>query len=121
MILYHLCGALLEENSIILPGSYGNIVNNIYGNNPNSNLGNALVYFYEEKLEMHRQQHCSDKPSRFECVFACHSVENLTLFREFSKRFFQYGYQVTVVGDISSVHYADWKKYDETVNSTLSE
>jgi|GEM_PF-4377853 hypothetical protein len=111
-IAYHLCGALLEKGSIILPGSFGHIVQNVYGTNEHSNLGNPQFLYYEEKLEAYRQRHVPHKPSRFDCVFVCHTLENLKKFVAFSNRQFQFGYRVEVLGDFSNAHFADWERYD---------
>ena len=109
---YHICGTLLEAGSIILPGSYGHIVNKVYGRGLKDSLGTPEMLLYEERLEQYRCLHYPDKPSRFECVFVCHSIDNFKKFVKDSGRSFQFGYKVEVVGNITSVHYANWEKYD---------
>lgn len=113
---YHVTGSLLDVGSKILPGSFGELITCRYGI-VEPNFGHPYLYFYEQELERCRAAHFPKKPSRFKCVFLCHTEENLRKFITFSGRHGQFGYVVKIDNEngtklLKEPHIADWEKYD---------
>jgi hypothetical protein len=108
---YHLTGTLLKEGSVILPGSFGIILNERYGNFE-QHFGDPRTLLYEYQLEEFRQKNYPNKPSRFKGLFLCHSYDNMVNFVKKTTRFGQFGYKVELTEKTKPFHVGDWEKYD---------
>lgn len=109
---YHVTGSLLKAGSVLLPSSYGIILKERYGMFQESNCGNPLTILYEKELEEYRLKNYTDKPSRFGCIFLCHSYDNMMNFIQKTGRFFQFGYKVRLTDPSAKYHISDWERYD---------
>lgn len=96
MIYFYCCSYPLRANSIIEKGNWGRICR-LEKERP-----------VENTFERIRQQEFPDRPSRFECVFLCPTLENARFFISETKRKFDLIYEVELVDSDSEILETDW-------------
>jgi hypothetical protein len=80
MQYFHSAGAFLGVGSIIQPGNWGRMIR-LYTIPFTNNQVNVNAY-REAILELSRQIHAPDKPSRLEAVFTCPGLAEARSFRD---------------------------------------
>jgi len=101
---FHCAPIELSIGAVIHPGNWWRILN-LY-----QHVNNQLDFkaIREAMLEMGRQIHAPNKPSRFNCVFTCPTLADAIAFRNKHQRT-QLIYEVVKVDENPTIHLGDYE------------
>lgn len=106
MTYFFCCSYPLRTNSIVEKGNWGRICK-LEKDRP-----------LEITFERIRQQEFPDRPSRFECVFLCPTLENARFFISTTRRKFDLIYEIDLVDSNANIFETDWTIVHSTLLNT---
>ena len=93
------CSYPLEPGSIVKPGNWGRMIKSY-----TPQAGNPWILVREMAYEEIRANEFSEKPSRFESIFLCSSLESISDFVRSNSRQFDIVYEVELVDPNAPSH-----------------
>lgn len=96
---YFACSYPLEVGSIVNPGNWGRMIK-MYDHR----FGNPWVLLRETLFDSVREKYYQNKPSRFESIFLCEDLTEMTGFLRNSNRFLDLIYEVELVDSTLPLH-----------------
>lgn len=93
------CSYPLEPGSIVRPGNWGRMIKSY-----TPQAGNPWILVREMAYEEIRANEFPQKPSRFDSIFLCSSLEGISEFLRSNNRQFDIAYEVELVNPSATCH-----------------